>query len=122
FLSQHSRQYFSSPRGSETSLAPQSAHRDFTTALRGISLKLQFTTYNVQMDQRPSHLGLRHLALNARHLDAMRGFYCDLLGFEVEWEPDADNVYMTSGADNLALHRSASLTADRSTALAPGHS
>src|SRR5215213_8464338 len=31
FLSQQSRQYFSSPRGSETSLAPHSAHRDLVT-------------------------------------------------------------------------------------------
>src|SRR4029077_2512931 len=36
FLSQQSRQYFSSPRGSETSLAPQSAQRDLATDLRGI--------------------------------------------------------------------------------------
>ena len=56
---------------------------------------------------RPSHSGLRHLALNARHLDEMKRFYVDLLGFVVEWEPDPDNVYLTSGADNLALHRAA---------------
>lgn len=56
---------------------------------------------------RPEHAGLRHLALNARDLDAMRRFYVDLLGFRVEWEPDADNVYLTSGCDNLALHRAA---------------
>jgi catechol 2,3-dioxygenase-like lactoylglutathione lyase family enzyme len=54
---------------------------------------------------RPSHLGLRHLALNVRDLAAMKAFYVDLLGFEVEWEPDPDNVYLTSGPDNLALHR-----------------
>src|SRR5215831_12319588 len=36
FLSQQSRQYFSSPRGSDTSLAPQSAHRDLTTDFRGM--------------------------------------------------------------------------------------
>ena len=36
----------------------------------------------------------------------MKRFYVDLLGFEVEWEPDADNVYLSSGIDNLALHRS----------------
>ena len=35
----------------------------------------------------------------------MRRFYTDVLGFAVEWEPDGDNVYLTSGADNLALHR-----------------
>jgi len=53
----------------------------------------------------PAHAGLRHLALNARDLPAMKQFYVDLLGFDVEWEPDADNVYLTSGTDNLALHR-----------------
>jgi catechol 2,3-dioxygenase-like lactoylglutathione lyase family enzyme len=57
--------------------------------------------------ERPRHNGLRHLALNARDLDAMKRFYVDLLGFEVEWEPDPDNVYLSSGADNLALHRAA---------------
>jgi catechol 2,3-dioxygenase-like lactoylglutathione lyase family enzyme len=53
---------------------------------------------------RPSHLGLRHVALNVRRLAEMRAFYVELLGFQVEWEPDADNVYLTSGRDNLALH------------------
>ena len=56
---------------------------------------------------RPPHQGLRHLALNARDLDAMKHFYVDVLGFAVEWEPDPDNVYLTSGRDNLALHRAA---------------
>ena len=56
---------------------------------------------------RPAHAGLRHLALHARDLDAMRRFYVDMLGFEVEWEPDPDNVYLSSGSDNLALHRAA---------------
>jgi catechol 2,3-dioxygenase-like lactoylglutathione lyase family enzyme len=54
---------------------------------------------------RPSHAGLRHLALNARNLEAMTRFYVDVLGFAVEWEPDPDNVYLSSGIDNLALHR-----------------
>jgi catechol 2,3-dioxygenase-like lactoylglutathione lyase family enzyme len=62
---------------------------------------------------RPTHAGLRHVALNARDLDAMKRFYVDLLGFVVEWEPDPDNIYLTSGRDNLALHRVAD---DRSTA------
>jgi catechol 2,3-dioxygenase-like lactoylglutathione lyase family enzyme len=57
------------------------------------------------MMHRPPHAGLRHLALNARDLDAMKRFYVDLLGFAVEWEPDPDNVYLSSGIDNLALHR-----------------
>jgi len=58
---------------------------------------------------RPSHLGLRHLALNVRDLEAMKAFYVTLLGFQVEWEPDPDNVYLTSGSDNLALHRAEGL-------------
>ena len=37
----------------------------------------------------------------------MKRFYVDVLGFAVEWEPDPDNVYLTSGRDNLALHRAA---------------
>lgn len=53
----------------------------------------------------PAHLGLRHVALNTRNLTAMKKFYVELLGFTVEWEPDPDNVYLTSGTDNLALHR-----------------
>src|SRR5260221_3572979 len=56
--------------------------------------------------ERPSHAGLRHVALNVRALDAMKEFYVELLGLAVEWEPDADNIYLSSGIDNLALHRS----------------
>ncbi|HEY7172856.1 MAG TPA: VOC family protein [Vicinamibacterales bacterium] len=57
--------------------------------------------------ERPTHAGLRHLALNATHLDEMKSFYVDLLGFAVEWQPDPDNIYLSSGVDNLALHRAA---------------
>jgi catechol 2,3-dioxygenase-like lactoylglutathione lyase family enzyme len=57
--------------------------------------------------ERPTHAGLRHLALNVRDMPAMKRFYVELLGFAVEWEPDPDNVYLSSGIDNLALHRSA---------------
>ena len=56
--------------------------------------------------ERPPHLGLHHLALRTRDLEAMERFYTDLLGFHVEWRPDADTIYLTSGSDNLALHRS----------------
>ena len=61
--------------------------------------------------ERPSHAGLRHLALNVRDPAVMKRFYVDLLGFAVEWEPDPDNVYLSSGIDNLALHRSKGLIA-----------
>ena len=52
--------------------------------------------------------GLRHVALNARNLEACERFYIKLLGMRVEWRPDADNVYLTGGNDNLALHRASS--------------
>lgn len=56
--------------------------------------------------QRPEPTGgLRHLALTVENLEACERFYVDLLGMTVEWRPDADNVYLTSGNDNLALHR-----------------
>jgi catechol 2,3-dioxygenase-like lactoylglutathione lyase family enzyme len=66
---------------------------------------------------RPSHAGLRHLALNVRDMNAMKHFYVDVLGFAVEWEPDPDNVYLTSGRDNLALHRAADARAASGQAL-----
>ena len=50
-------------------------------------------------------LGMRHVALNVVDMDACEHFYVDLLGMSVEWRPDADNLYLTSGNDNLALHR-----------------
>ena len=61
-------------------------------------------------------LGLRHIALWVQDLEACEGFYVGLLGMAVEWRPDPDNVYLTSGHDNLALHRapSGSLTPDTS--------
>lgn len=56
--------------------------------------------------KRPSpHSGLRHLAIFVQAFDETRRFYTELLGMAVEWEPDADNVYLCSGNDNLALHR-----------------
>ena len=50
-------------------------------------------------------LGLRHVALFVKDLEACVQFYTEVLGMQVEWQPDADNYYLTSGADNLALHR-----------------
>ncbi|HHJ14146.1 MAG TPA: VOC family protein [Gammaproteobacteria bacterium] len=50
--------------------------------------------------------GMRHVAFYVKDLEAAEHFYVELLGMRVEWRPDADNVYLTSGNDNLALHRS----------------
>lgn len=49
--------------------------------------------------------GLRHIALFIERFDETVTFYTELLGMRVEWHPDADNIYLTSGNDNLALHR-----------------
>ncbi len=51
------------------------------------------------------HLGMRHVALNVRDMQASERFYVELLGMRVEWRPDPDNLYLTSGPDNLALHK-----------------
>ena len=53
----------------------------------------------------PLLLGLRHVALNVRDVPKTVEFYCTVLRMEVEWKPDEDNVYLTSGQDNLAIHR-----------------
>jgi catechol 2,3-dioxygenase-like lactoylglutathione lyase family enzyme len=57
------------------------------------------------MTDRPPLLGLCHVAINVVDLEASLAFYRDVVGMRVEWQPDADNVYLTSGRDNLALHR-----------------
>ena len=53
----------------------------------------------------PLILGLRHVALNVRDVRRSVDFYRDVLGMQVQWEPDPENVYLTSGSDNLAIHR-----------------
>ena len=43
--------------------------------------------------------GMRHVALNVKDVEACEQFYVDLMGMQVEWKPDPDNVYLTSGND-----------------------
>lgn len=52
-----------------------------------------------------STAGLRHIALFVAALDETVHFYTELLGMRIEWNPDPDNFYLTSGNDNLAIHR-----------------
>ncbi len=53
-------------------------------------------------------LGLRHVALFVTQFEACIDFYTRVLPMTIEWQPDADNCYLTSGTDNLALHRAKS--------------
>lgn len=54
----------------------------------------------------PATAGMRHVALFVAAFDETVRFYTDLLGMATEWQPDPDNVYLSSaGADNLAIHR-----------------
>ena len=57
------------------------------------------------MADAPPALGLRHVALRMRDLDAAERFFVDLLGYRVAWRPDADDLYLALGGDNVALHR-----------------
>lgn len=63
------------------------------------------------MSDRPAMAGLRHVALYARRFEQTLAFYRDLLGMRVEWQPDDDNAYLTSGVDNLAIHRASGAAA-----------
>jgi len=52
-----------------------------------------------------SHSGLRHIALNVADVAASIEFYTTLFGMQIVWQPDPDNAYLSSGCDNLALHK-----------------
>ena len=49
--------------------------------------------------------GLRHLALRVRDVQVSQAFYERLFDMKVVWHPDSDNVYLSTGVDNLALHQ-----------------
>jgi catechol 2,3-dioxygenase-like lactoylglutathione lyase family enzyme len=56
--------------------------------------------------QKPSGmLGIRHVALFIKDLEKAVDFYTQIMGMKIEWQPDADNVYLTNEGDVFALHR-----------------
>lgn len=61
----------------------------------------------------PPTRGMRHVALKVARMAECERFYVELIGMRVEWRPDPDNVYLSSGGDNLALHRAREESSDR---------
>jgi len=49
-------------------------------------------------------MGMRHIALKVRDMARAKKFSREILGMAVVWEPDAQNLYLSSGCDNIALH------------------
>jgi catechol 2,3-dioxygenase-like lactoylglutathione lyase family enzyme len=54
-----------------------------------------------------SNRGMRHLALRVNDVARTTEFYARVFGMRLAWQPDSDNAYLSSGCDNLALHRGA---------------
>jgi catechol 2,3-dioxygenase-like lactoylglutathione lyase family enzyme len=48
---------------------------------------------------------MRHVALRVVDVERSKRFYAEVFGMRVVWQPDPDNAYLSSGRDNLALHR-----------------
>ena len=61
------------------------------------------------------HRGLRHLALKVSDVERAAQFYARVFGMRLVWQPDPDNAYLSSGCDNLALHRGTNGDADTQT-------
>jgi len=57
--------------------------------------------------------GMRHIALKVRSAARSKTFYQDILGMNVVWEPDRQNVYLSSGCDNIAIHEVTDSFAER---------
>lgn len=57
------------------------------------------------MNQPKGMVGIRHVALFVKELEVAVDFYTQVMGMRIEWQPDADNVYLTNDGDVYALHR-----------------
>jgi catechol 2,3-dioxygenase-like lactoylglutathione lyase family enzyme len=61
--------------------------------------------YSCVMNRITGLKGMRHIALKVKDVARSKEFYQNLLGMEIVWEPDAHNIYLSSGCDNVALHQ-----------------
>ncbi|WP_342349730.1 VOC family protein [uncultured Nitrospira sp.] len=59
----------------------------------------------IEMQEKRKTRGLRHLALRVRDVQVSQRFYERLFDMKVVWQPDPENVYLSTGYDNLALHQ-----------------
>ena len=57
------------------------------------------------MNEKGKTCGLRHVALRVRDVQVSQAFYEGLFAMKVVWQPDPENVYLSTGCDNLALHQ-----------------
>jgi catechol 2,3-dioxygenase-like lactoylglutathione lyase family enzyme len=63
-----------------------------------------FMIYSRYMGRITGLKGMRHIALKVRSAARSKTFYEEILGMDVVWQPDPQNVYLSSGCDNLAIH------------------
>lgn len=66
---------------------------------------LQIPMLKVNAIKPSGMLGIRHVALFVKELEVCVKFYVDIMGMQIERQPDADNVYLTNQGDVFALHR-----------------
>ena len=57
------------------------------------------------MQEKSKTRGLRHVALRVRNVKISQQFYENLFDMKIVWQPDPENVYLSTGYDNLALHQ-----------------
>ena len=49
-------------------------------------------------------LGIKHIALKVKNFKKCLSFYTNVIGMDIDWQPDDSNAYLSNGKDNLALH------------------
>lgn len=73
--------------------------------LKSNPVRLVIAMSDIQQHKPAGMLGIRHVALFVKELEICVKFYVDIMGMQIEWQPDADNVYLTNQGDVFALHR-----------------